>query len=219
MSERLLARDGRVAVRRFRRSDLRERMAWPAYTDPFHVHLNFDLSSFIEREKWLFARTMNAGRMYFAVEDEGGRFIGEMSLRDIDTSAKSARLGIHLASNMVSHGYGTEALRALLQHYFCGMEWEVMFLDVAAYNYRAIRLYERLHFEHLAPFWRRIAVDESVLTDPQFSEIRRFLRRTPQGLECLHYDMALTREKYVQTRGEKGEVTGRAAPGGLETQA
>ena len=204
MADKVLAREGRVAIRRFKRSDLQGRISWPPYRDPFYTHLNFDLSTFIEREKWLFARTVNAGRMYFAVLDENDRLIGEMSLRDVDTGTKASRLGIHLASDKVSLGYGREALRALLAHYFGEMRWNVMYLDVAAYNCRALRLYERLHFEHLSPFWRRVIVDESVLSDPSYADIRRFLRRVPSGIEGLHYDMALTSQRYVLTLNDTG---------------
>jgi len=202
MADKVLAREGRVVVRKFKRSDLTDRMAWPPYADSLFAHLNFSLSTFIEREKWLFTRTVNVGRMYFAIEDENGRFIGEMSLRDVDAVKKACRLGIHLASDKVSLGYGREALEALLWHYFRGMQWNVIYLDVAGYNVRALRLYERLDFTHLATFWRRsVDIDETILADPNRAAIRRFVRHATAGLEVLHYDMALARERYLETRG------------------
>lgn len=210
MSARPIATEGRVTIRRFRRSDLADRVLWPPYTEPFFVHLNYDLSSFIERERWIFARLMNSGRMYFAILDENEKLIGEMSLRDIDPDSKGSRLGIHLASDRLGRAYGREALTALLRHYFTDMKWAVMYLDVAAYNARAIRLYERLGFVHISPFWRRIAVDERVMTNPQYASIWHFLRRGPGGVECLHYDMALAREKYIESFA--GKATERPIP-------
>jgi RimJ/RimL family protein N-acetyltransferase len=205
MADKVLAREGRVVVRKFRRSDLTDRIAWPPYTDSLFTHLNFSLSTFIDREKWLFTRTVNVGRMYFAIEDENGRFIGEMSLRDIDAVKKVSRLGIHMASDKVSLGYGREGLEALLRHYFLGMQWNVMYLDVAGYNVRALRLYERLEFHHLSTFWRRsVDVDETILADPGRAAIRRFVRHAAAGLEVLHYDMAITKERYFETRGVGG---------------
>jgi len=206
MSGKVLAREGRVTVRKFRRSDLQDRLEWPPYTDALFTHLNCDLSNFIEREKWIFARIMNSGRMYFAIEDEHGEFIGEISLRDIDADAKMGRLGIHLASNKLGRAYGREALSALLSYYFLTMKWNAVFLDVAAYNHRALRLYERLNFQYLPPFWRRIVADESVLTDPACAGIRQLLRRGPSGIEGFHHDMSLTRERYLQAREASAAV-------------
>jgi RimJ/RimL family protein N-acetyltransferase len=203
MASRVLAREGRVSVRRFRRGDLRDRLAWPPYTDPFFTHLNYPLATFIEREKWLFARTVNTGRIYFAIADENDHLIGEMSLRDIDTAGRASRLGIHLASDKVDKGYGGEALAALLKFYFGEMGYLTMYLDVAAFNVRALRLYERLHYEHLSPFWRRIydftLKDVPIYSDARYGTIRRFFRGDESHLECLYYDMALTKEHYLET--------------------
>jgi RimJ/RimL family protein N-acetyltransferase len=84
------------------------------------------------------------------------------------------------------------------------MAYQTMYLDVAAFNVRALRLYERLHFEHLAPFWRRIldfTLNEvPVFTDGRYASMRRFFRGDDSHLECLYYDMALTRERYMETR-------------------
>lgn len=201
MASKILAGQGRVSIRKFRRSDLAERILWPPYADPFFTHLNYNLTTFVEREAWILPRMVNSGRLYFAMEDEEGHFVGEMSLRDVDPEAKATRLGIHLASHKVSQGYGREGMEALLSYYFGRMKWKIMFLDVAAYNFRAIRLYENLHFEHLAPFWRHSSVDSNahIWTDNRYANVRRFFRKNGSFIEVLHYDMALTAERYYET--------------------
>lgn len=204
MGTRTLARHGRVAVRKFRRADLKERIAWPPYVDPFFVHLNYSLKGFVERERWILARTANAGRIYFAIEDEAGRLIGEMSLRDINTIDRTSRLGIHMASNKVGQGYGGEAVAALLEHYFMTMRYEIMYLDVGAWNVRALKVYERLNFEHIPPFWRRVYLEASVLDNPDNAPLRRFFRGRGITLEGLYYDMELTKARYEETLGSDG---------------
>ncbi len=211
MADKILARCGRVKVRRFRKGDLKERLQWPPYTDPFFAHLNYSLSTFLEREKWFLTRVTNAGRMYFAIEDENGRLIGEMSLREIESRARRARLGVHLASDKVGLGYGGEALAALLDYYFNDMRYNVMYLDVAAYNTTAIRLYERFHFRRLAPFWRVETKDLSVLHDPKHAEIRHHFRRRGGLVECCYHDMVLTEQEY-QTRIANGARNGLSSP-------
>lgn len=208
MASKVLAGFGRVKVRRFRRGDLKERIAWPPYEDALLAHLNRSFSSFFEREKWLVARITNSGRMYFAVEDENGELIGEMSLRHIDARAKSARLGVHLAPDKLSMGYGREALTALFDYYFNEMGFRVMFLDVAAYNKRAIRLYEHLHFRYLSPFWRMDRSGLPIFSDPSYSNIRKYFRRRGSLLECRFYDMALRQDEYLKARPEIESAAG-----------
>lgn len=203
MAGKVRAKWGRVAIRSFRRRDAKERMAWPPYTNPLRTHLNYPLSSFIERERWILTRVTNAGRIYFAIEDESGALIGELSLREINSRARTSRLGIHMASNRRGLGYGREAVEALLDHYFNDMRYNILFLDVAAHNARALTLYESLHFEHLQPFWRIERRTLPVFTDEHFADIRGHFRRDRGIIECMYYDMRMTREDYLRRRREK----------------
>jgi len=198
MAGKILARSGRVAIRRFRRRDVRERMQWPPYADPVLEHLNYRLSTLLERERWILTRLTNAGRMYFAVEDENGSLIGETSLREIDPRARTSRLGIHLASDKRGMGYGREAMEALLDYYFNDMRYEVMFLDVAAHNTRALKLYESLQFEHLGPFWRIERRNLPVFSDERFADIRKHFRVRGGTVECKFHDMRLARGDYLR---------------------
>ena len=178
-------------------------MLWPPYTDPLFTHLNYPLSTFIERERWILARVANAGRIYFAIQDEAGVLIGEMSLREINSRARTSRLGIHLASNKRGLGYGREAMEALLEHYFMDMRYNVLFLDVAAHNLRALKLYESLQFRHLGPFWRIDGSNLHVFTDERFADIRRHFRRHRGIVECRFHDMSMTREEYLRRMRER----------------
>ncbi|MCD6404887.1 MAG: GNAT family N-acetyltransferase [Planctomycetes bacterium] len=209
MRSKIYACEGRVKVRRFRRSDAKERLAWPPYTDLLFTHLNYRLSTFVDRERWLLARMTDTGRIYFAVEDEKGHLIGEMSLREIDADARTSRLGVHLASNKLGQGYGREALSALLDHYFNRMRYDVLYLDVAAHNKRALRLYESLHFRHLSPFWRLAPTEVPVFTDEAYAELRRFFRLRGSALECLYHDMCLTKKVYFEARRQPKPSAGR----------
>ncbi len=209
MKSKIYAREGRVKVRRFKRSDAKERMAWPPYTDALFTHLNYRLSSFIDRERWLLTRMTDSGRIYFAIEDENGHLIGEMSLREIDAAARTSRLGIHLASNKLGQGYGREALSALLDHYFNEMRYNVLYLDVAAFNKRALRLYENLHFRHLSSFWRLASTEVPIFTDEAYTESRRFFRLRGSALECLFHDMCLTKKTYLEARRQSKQRRGR----------
>lgn len=207
MGPKVLGRCERITFRRFRRADLKARLTWPPYVDPFFAHLNYPLSTFVERERWLLTRITNTGKTYLAVEDEGGDLIGEMSLREIDSKTRSSRLGIHLAADKLGQGYGREAIIALLDYYFNVMRFDVIFLDVAAYNTRALRLYESLHFLHIRLFWRSEPRDLPVFTDDAFAWMRRYFRRKGPLLECLYEDMVLTKERYFECLTSTSQTT------------
>jgi len=207
MAPKVLGRCGRITFRRFRRADLKARLTWPPYVDPFFAHLNYPLSTFVERERWLLTRITNTGKTYLALEDEDGDLIGEMSLREIDSKARSSRLGIHLAADRLGQGYGWEAIKGLLDYYFNDMRFEVIFLDVAEYNTRALRLYEGLHFLHIRHFWRSEPRNLPVFTDDAFTWMRQYFRTKGPLLECRYEDMVLTKERYFECLASTSQTT------------
>ena len=73
-----------------------------------------------------------------------------------------------------------------------------MFLDVAAHNSRALKVYERLRFRHLEPVWRLESKDLPVFREERYATIRDCFRRRGRAIECKFYDMVLTREEYLE---------------------
>jgi len=76
-----------------------------------------------------------------------GRCIGEIRLHSLMESDRKARLAIGIFDRRFwSLGYGTEAIRLLLQHAFETLSLHRIDLRVLAYNTRAIRAYEKCGF-------------------------------------------------------------------------
>ncbi len=74
---------------------------------------------------------------------------GEIVLMDIDADNRSASLRIALFRDEdFGKGYGTEALRLVLDHGFKTLNLHRIGLDVFAFNPRAIHVYEKLGFKH-----------------------------------------------------------------------
>ena len=193
-------RSGRVRIRVFTRADLDRRCEWPHYSDPVFDHLNLRIPNEAAREIW-FRREWEARKpFWFAVEDERGEMIGSITLRDHSRWWKATRLGIHMHPQRLDHGYGSEAMRVFLDYYFNRLGYKLMKLDVAAWNRRAIRCYEKLGFVHRWEFWRPNTDAVEWLVDDRFAHVREHVERR-HGYECVrHYEMHLDAETYQKLR-------------------
>jgi RimJ/RimL family protein N-acetyltransferase len=75
------------------------------------------------------------------------RAVGSVGLFDVDATNGSAGLGISIGDPAdTGHGYGGDAMRALLEFGFGRLRLERIWLDVYDHNAAARRLYERLGF-------------------------------------------------------------------------
>ena len=88
-----------------------------------------------------------------------GRPVGTCGLMEVDLTNGSAGLGISIGDPRdTGHGYGGDAMRALLQFGFAMLRLERIWLDVYDTNAGARRLYEHVGFVHEATmrhaFWR-----------------------------------------------------------------
>lgn len=94
-----------------------------------------------ERADWL-------GFAIYALPDL--RLIGHANLRDFNNTHGTAEFGITLGdAGERGKGYGTEAARLLLDFAFRRLNVWNVWLDTAAYNYPAIRAYEKAGFREI----------------------------------------------------------------------
>lgn len=87
----------------------------------------------------------------WAIETAEGQLIGEIELAHLNWRSHSAELRICIGDkNYWGHGYGTDAIRAVLWAAFEGMRLDSVYLRVFVTNVRAIRSYEKLGFRRQA---------------------------------------------------------------------
>ena len=202
-TDRLEIAAGRVKLRRFTRGDLEHRCTWPPYDEPVFGHLNLRLDTPRQRDAWFQREWTVRQPFWFAVEDETGRLIGSITLRDVSRWRRTSRLGIHLHPKRLSVGYGTEALRLLMDYYFNVLRYRLLKLDVAAHNKRAIRCYEKLGFKLMFEFWRPNVSGIQWLKDRRFEHLRQYVRRR-RGIEQIrHLEMHLDAKTNRRMRMEK----------------
>lgn len=199
MAEGIVARGSKTTIRWFQREDVDKRQAWPRHADPLLSHNDPRPMSSRERDFWFLERSASANYRMFAIDDYSGNLVGWLTLRNLDPQAKTSVLGIALDPTKMDRGYGTDALWAFLDYYFDVMGYREMLLDVAAFNRRAMRSYEKCGFRYAGQHWtdHPASLFPQVLSDRRYKEVAGYFRRSLLGIELLYYDMALDRHGWL----------------------
>jgi RimJ/RimL family protein N-acetyltransferase len=103
---------------------------------------------------------LDPANAYHAVRDDGGELVGfccfgpDARVPGGDYRESALDLGLGLRPDLVGQGLGTPFVQAILE--FARREWSPprFRLTVAAFNRRAMRVYERAGFEPVARFYR-----------------------------------------------------------------
>lgn len=84
------------------------------------------------------------------IEKQDDKLIGNCGLMNIDHVNKNAELGIFIGEkNFWNKGYGSEAIKLLLDYSFNLMNLYNIMLKVYSYNKRAINCYEKIGFKEI----------------------------------------------------------------------
>ena len=140
-----------VRLREYHKDDLS--LTWE-YVNDWDVKKYLDPGvpfpwKFEEEEKWyqeLSAK--NPERYSFAIErisDE--QYIGGCGINNLDWKNSVATVGIFLGKPFLSQGYGTDAMRVLVNFIFLEMNIHKTMLHVYAFNDRAIKSYQKVGFK------------------------------------------------------------------------
>jgi RimJ/RimL family protein N-acetyltransferase len=142
----------RARLRPLAASDVEQSVVWrndPAVRDaqlgwPFPVTLPME-------EKW-YAEALSGqrqDRVTFAVETQDGKLAGFVHLTHIDWISRTANFGITIGvKELQGRGIGKDATALVVAYAFDTLNLERIWLEVPAFNERAIRLYERIGFCH-----------------------------------------------------------------------
>ena len=208
----------RLIVRPMQHEDLDAMDSWRPFTDPLYSLWNIPRSTPVSRDIWFVMHRSDPSRMWFAIERiTDGRVIGTLSLREI-VERVSARLGISLGADYVDLGYGSEALRTFLPHYFRTLDFQRLLLDVAAANQRAFHVYQKLGFIQTGSHHRNVpeGTDLSFLSQPAYRELRPLFRRRFGRMQLQFLDMALERSDWERSLAQDQRERDTSFPAGKQ---
>lgn len=102
----------------------------------------------LEGEKKYFEENIDKNYNFFIVTLDTDKLIGTVGLEDYNAINRTATLGIFIGDKEVRNkGYGTEAIRLILDYGFNYLNLNNIKLDVMEFNERAIACYKKCGFK------------------------------------------------------------------------
>lgn len=140
-------RGSRIIIKPLELDDIYKMKMWGFHDNPLISDYNFPPMTDKEIEKWYKNKTATWKNKYYGIFNEENFLIGYLGIKDLKLLKKESTLGLVFDPNYVSKGYGTETLKTFLKYYFFEMGMKRMYLEVAEFNIRALRLYENMGFK------------------------------------------------------------------------
>lgn len=197
IENQILARGTKSVIRQFTREHVDRWMEWATVHDPLYASSYPRYMNRFERDAWYYERINRGDYLMYACEDFDGQLMGLLTLRNIDRYRTHAVLGLTMRPENLSQGFGTDCLWTFLGYYFDYLRFDAMLLDVAAYNRRAQRVYEKCGFVYTGEHWGHYD-DYTVFNNDFYKNIRQYFRRHGAWVETLFYDMVLRRFDYYR---------------------
>ena len=101
----------------------------------------------LEQEKWFERLSQDESRLYLAIEDKMGNFVGVIRSDEWDRTNGSVRVGSDISRSCRGQGYGTEALGSFVNYLFKQQNMHRIWLLVSDGNVVAKKLYSKLGFK------------------------------------------------------------------------
>ena len=136
----------RITIRPLKVDDVYLMRKWGFHENPLLEDYNFPKLNDRDIKIWYRIKTNRFINKYFSIRNESDELIGYMGIKNIKKFTRETTLGLVLDPNQVDKGYGTEILETFLAYYFTGMRMRRMILEVAEFNKRAFRLYEKIQY-------------------------------------------------------------------------
>ena len=142
---------------------------WGVFDNPLLEGYNYSSLNEAELDYWYYSKKFGGRSRYFSVLDYQGNLLGFIGFKNISYIMRSSLLGIVFDPNMVSKGLGTRSLDDLLDYYFNEMNMRKLYLEVNAWNDRAIKSYEKVGFKETGRKVEKFE-NQNILTTREYLE-------------------------------------------------
>ncbi len=145
-----------MKLRRLQKKDASGMLEWmhdPEFQKHFQIDMmNRKMEDVIEFINQSQSDLIEGKSIHYAIAGEEDEYLGTISLKDIDLSARKAEFAISLRKMAQGKGIATEATRELLRLAFDKFGLERVYLNVLSENRSAIHLYEKCGFVYEGAF-------------------------------------------------------------------
>ncbi|NLW22617.1 MAG: GNAT family N-acetyltransferase [Tissierellia bacterium] len=195
-------RGERITIRTLKLEDAYYMNYWGKHENPLLFDYNIPPLTKEEIGEWYHYKIQKDKNRYYGIFNEEDKLIGYLGIKRIRKLFRDSLLGIVLDPNHINKGYGTEAILTFLDFYFNEMGMNKMYLEVAQFNKRAIRCYEKCGFKIIDRYLDEFFNQELDLKDPHFLEESSSFVIIRGRIYNYIYKMKVDRKRYLKAREE-----------------
>lgn len=175
---------------------------WGLHENPLIEDYNFPPMNDLEIKIWYRKKTNKRLNRYYGILNEENKLIGYMGIKNIRRIRRESTLGIVFDPNYVDKGYGTETLKLFLEYYFNEMKMKKMILEVAKFNKRAYRVYEKMGFKEAGYYLDEFFDSNLDLLSPYYNKEKSSFVIKDKKIYNYIYRMVLSRQKFMELKEE-----------------
>ena len=196
----------RIKLKPIKLEDVYQMRNWGTHKNPLLFDYNLPPWTDWELEEWYKYKTGSIRSKYYSVFNEEDKLIGYIGIKNIRRFFKQATLGIVIDPNYVNMGYGTEIIQTYLYYFFNEMNMKTMYLEVAKFNKRAMKCYEKCGFSVVTMYSDEFFDQNLNLEDPYYlDEKSSFVIKNGKIYNYI-YKMKIDRKTYLKEREGNIEV-------------
>lgn len=175
---------------------------WGRHASNLYREYNYSDLSETELRRW-HERRQTHDHQYFAIEDESGRCVGFIGLKEIRKIRRSAVLGFAVDQSKIGRGVGSKAFASFLPAYFGVLGFRTMDLFMYTYNERAYRIYKKLGFTLVDRTVDEIKNPDNFPSPDELAQYPDSFIKTKHGYYFEVYRMRLTRAAFLAGGGHE----------------
>lgn len=199
--DNFLIEDDDIKIKKFEKNDLKNFKNFSPYDDILLTDYNLCFLKEYEIKKW--EKKIKSKKNNYFVIFLNEIMIGYIGISRISFLNSNYELSLSLDEKYCSKGYGFKSLRLFLEYYFKNFDKYSIWLNVNAFNQRAIKLYEKIGFEKISEFLGDFEV-QKMQKLKRYEETKEYFEEKNNIIYSKIFTMKLDRLRFLERWDRSG---------------
>lgn len=199
--DNFLIEDDDIKIKKFEKNDLNNFKNFSPYDDILLTDYNLCFLKESEIKKW--EKKIKSKKNNYFVIFLNKIMIGYIGISRISFLNSNYELSLSLDEKYCSKGYGFKSLRLFLEYYFENFDKYSIWLNVNAFNQRAIKLYEKIGFEKISEFLGDFEV-QKMQKLKRYEETKEYFEEKNNIIYSKIFTMKLDRLRFLERWDRSG---------------
>ena len=199
--DNFLIEDDDIKIKKFEKNDLNNFKNFSPYDDILLSDYNLCFLKESEIKKW--EKKIKSKKNNYFVIFLNEIMIGYIGISRISFLNSNYELSLSLDEKYCSKGYGFKSLRLFLEYYFENFDKYSIWLNVNAFNQRAIKLYEKIGFEKISEFLGDFEV-QKMQKLKRYEETKEYFEEKNNIIYSKIFTMKLDRLRFLERWDRSG---------------